>query len=120
MYNVNFYYDKNEKSDVLDWLIELSKKKSKDARINRNKILAYIKALQEYGVQVGEPICKHLTGDIWELRPLSNRILLFYHIKNQYVLLSQFIKKTNKTPKKEIERAINRMNDYIERNKEEK
>lgn len=120
MFKVNFYYDKNDKSDVLDWLIELSSKKSKDVRINRNKILAYIKILQEHGVSIGEPICKHLSGDIWELRPLSNRILLFYHNRDQYVLLSQFVKKTNKTPKQEIEKAENRMKDYIERHKEDK
>jgi|GEM_PF-2696192 len=24
--------------------------------------------------RVGEPVVKHIDGDIWELRPLSNRI----------------------------------------------
>ena len=113
MYNVSFYFDKNNKSEIIDLLEELKISKSKDARINRNKILAYIKLLKQYGVLIGEPICKHLDGELYELRPLDNRILFFYHEKDQYILLTHFVKKTNKTKKSEIERAKSKMSEYI-------
>ena len=120
MYKVNFYFDKNGNSEVLEWLKKLSLSNGKDAKINKNKVLTYIEALRKYGTKVGEKICKHIREDIWELRPLDNRIMLFYHKNDEYVLLSQFIKKTNKTPKLEIEKAIRLRNDYIERSKNEK
>jgi phage-related protein len=46
----------------------------KNARINFNKIVAYIDILEEKGTRVGEPVTKHLDGEIWELRPLNNRM----------------------------------------------
>ena len=113
--NIYSSIDLNNKSEVYDLLEDLKKKKSKDARINRNKILAYIRLLERHGVLIGEPICKHLEGEIYELRPLDNRILFFYHEDDQYILLTHFEKKTNKTPKREIERAKSKMDEYISR-----
>ncbi len=65
---------------------------------------------------MGEPVSKHLDGEIWELRPLDNRILYAYYKDNKFVLLHQFTKKTQKTPKREIEQAKRNLLDYIERN----
>ena len=47
MFKVNFYYDINDKSDVLDWLIELSSKKSKDAR-RINNMAKKIKTFDDF------------------------------------------------------------------------
>lgn len=90
-------------------------KKSKDARINLNKIIAYIDALSEMGTRIGEPVTKYLDNNIWELRPISNRILYAYWKNNKFVLLHHFIKKTQKTPKKELERAKRNLKSYLER-----
>lgn len=88
----------------------------KNAKINKNKIFAYIKALQEYGTRIGKPIVKHIEGNLWELRPLSNRIFFFYWKDNKFVLVHHFIKKSQKTPRKEIETAMRNVKDWIERN----
>ena len=64
---------------------------------------------------IGEPYIKHLDNDIWELRPLRDRILFAYWNNNKFILLSQFIKKTQKTPLREIEKAKRLLNDYRER-----
>lgn len=64
---------------------------------------------------VGEPYIKHLDEEIWELRPLRERILFAYYGKEQFVLLNYFIKKTKKTPKKEIEKAKKLLKEYKER-----
>lgn len=117
MYSVKFYRDSDGNEPVKEYLQQLRKKQDKDSRINLNKINDYIQALSEYGTRAGEPYMKHLDGGIWELRPLRNRILFFYWDGNSFVLLSHFIKKTQKTPKKEIEKAKRLMNDYIERSK---
>ena len=117
MYEVIFYHDKNGKSQVLDFLKDLVKQKGKDARINANKVNDYIQSLAMYGTYIGEPVCKHLDGEIWELRPLSNRILFAGVVDGKFVLLHQFPKKTQKTPKREIEQAKRELADYMERSR---
>ena len=102
---IYFYRDKKGREPVADYLTELAARKDKDSRINLNKIRDYVKALSLYGTRIGEPYVKHIEGDIWELRPLRNRIFFVAWIDGGYVLLHHFIKKTQKTPKREIEKA---------------
>ncbi len=49
MYTVEFYEDKNGVSEVHDYFMKLTKEAEtdKNARINRNKIFSYIRALEE-------------------------------------------------------------------------
>ena len=72
MYKVSFYL-KNGKSEIVEYLdkLKIKSEKSKDARIIRNKILSYIKALELYGTRVGEPVVKHIEDDIWELKTIK-------------------------------------------------
>lgn len=118
MYEVEFYYDRRGKSEIVDLLDELQLKAqtSKTDRINREKILAYIGALERYGTGIGEPYVKHIVDEVWELRPLRNRIFFFYWKDNKFVLLHHFIKKSQKTPQREIERAKSNLRDFLERN----
>jgi len=117
MYEVIFYHTRNGESEVKNYLDELQAKAetSKTDRINREKILAYIAALERYGTRIGRPAVGHIEGNLWELRPLRNRIFFFYWKDNKFVLLHHFIKKTQKTPPKEIERARLEMKDFLER-----
>lgn len=118
MYTVEFYEDVNGNSTVRDYIEQLVKNSptDKNAKINKNKIFAYIKALQEYGTRIGKPIVKHIEGNLWELRPLRNLIFFFYWKNNKFVLVHHFIKKSQKTPRKEIETAMRNVKDWIERN----
>lgn len=118
MYEINFYQDKNGKEPVKEYLLDLSKKKDKDSRIKLTKIRDYIQILRCNGTRAGVPFVKHIEGDIWELRPLSNRIFFFGWNGKTFILLHCFTKKTQKTPKKEIEQAKRNMADFIERSKE--
>lgn len=95
MYDVEFYYDKSGRSEIVDYLDSLQGN-SKNSRIRREKILAYIGALARYGTRIGMPYVKHIDADIWELRPLDNRIFFFYWRNNKFVLLHYFIKTTQK------------------------
>ena len=117
MYIVEFYEDKNGESEVRNYFMQLIEeaKTDKNARINKNKIFAYVKALEEYGTRIGKPIVKHIEGNLWELRPLSNQIFFFYWKDNKFVLVHHYIKKSKKTPKREIEQAMRNIKDWIER-----
>ena len=120
MYEVEFYEDANGVSELWDFLEELRVKSAtnKDARIQHKQITLYIQLLQDSGTRLPENITKHLVEDIWELRPGNNRVFYFCWRKNKFVLLHQFRKKSQKTPRREIERAKAGVNYWLTRNNE--
>ena len=115
MYKIYFYTDRSGHEPVYEYMAELAKNKDKDSRIKLDKINDYIELLSRYGTQAGEPYVKHLDGEIWELRPLRDRILFVGWVNCSYVLLHQFMKKTQKTPAREIEKAKRELADLKER-----
>ena len=116
MYEIYFYEDTNGNNPILDYIEKLSKRTDKDSRINYNKINDYIQALSEYGKTAKEPYIKHLDGDIWELRPLRTRIFFADWLDDGFMLLHYLqFKKTQKTPKSEIDRAKSNLKEMRER-----
>ena len=115
MYNVEFYETQDGKSQIWEFLEELRIKAatSKDARIQHKQASLYIELLQQNGTRLNENITKHLEDGIWELRPGNNRVFYFFFQDNTFVLLHQFRKKTQKTPKREIEKAKREREDYL-------
>lgn len=112
---IYFYRDKSGKEPVLEYLKELLSQNGKDSRIKASKIQDYINMLSEHDTKIGEPYIKHIEGEIWELRPLRDRIFFVAWVDNSFVLLHHFMKKTQKTPSKEIEKAKRELNDLKER-----
>lgn len=117
MFNIEFYSTADGVSELWDFLDDLQKRAvtNKDARIQHKQIIQYIQLLEDHGTRLGEPVTKHLEEDIWELRPGNNRVLFFYHKDNTYVLLHQFRKTTQKTPRREIRKAKAERDDWIAR-----
>ena len=115
MYNVEFYETQDGKSQIWEFLEELRIKAatSKDARIQHKQASLYIELLQQNGTRLNENITQHLEDGIWELRPGNNRVFYFFFQDNTFVLLHQFRKKTQKTPKREIEKAKRERDDYL-------
>ena len=116
MFEVAVYQRIDGYSSIIETLSTLSEKapNNKDARIQLAQIKYVVDLLKLNGLRLPNKVLKHLFGDIWELRPGKNRILFFYHKdKNTFVLLHIFTKKTQKTPKHEIEKSISEMNDYL-------
>jgi len=115
LHQIYFYRDRNGNQPVAEYLKELSAKHDKDSRIKLNKIRDYVKSLSIYGTQIGEPYIRHIDGDIWELRPIRDRIFFVAWVDGGYVLLHQFVKKTQKTPQREIDQAKRELADLKER-----
>ena len=115
MFNVEFYETQDGKSQIWEFLEDLRIKAatSKDARIQHKQASLYIELLQQNGTHLNENITKHLEDGIWELRPSNNRVFYFFFQDNTFVLLHQFRKKTQKTPKREIEKAKRERDDYL-------
>ncbi len=116
MHEIIFYKNTKGRQPVLEYMQELSENTGKDSRIKLNKVNDYIQALSVYGTEeLSENYVKHLDGDIWELRPLRDRILFAGVVDGKYVLLHQFMKKTKKTSAREIKKAKNELKDFKER-----
>ena len=83
------------------------------------KLTGLIEILSEYGPQLREPYSKSLGNGIFELRgKVGNnitRVLYFFYYNGIIVLTNGFVKKSMKTPSKEIMKAKKYRNDFIER-----
>ena len=114
MYEIEFFEDANGYSEIVAYIKDLERRSrsSKEGRVNYNKIIAYLDLLQEYGVMIGDPVTKHIEGSIWALRPLRNRFLYAYFEEGTFVILHHFIKKTQQTPRRELERAKRNLEIY--------
>ena len=117
MFKIRFYKDRHGNDLLAVYLAELAEKSktSKNERVKFNKIIQYMELLKKHGTKLGEPYVKHIDDDIWELRPISDRILFFYWRDGYFIMLHHFAKKTNKTPQREIEQAKRKQKDFLER-----
>ena len=115
MYEIFFYKDRNGVEPVLQYLQELQSKTDKDSHIKAAKRNDYIEMLSREGTRAGLPYLKHIEDDIWELRPLKDRIFFVAWYQGSYVLLHHFCKETQKTPTREIEKARREYADLKER-----
>ena len=76
------------------------------------RLIGYDIATAEFAWPVGMPLCRSLGTGLWEIRSnISNgRIarVIFVVVDEQMVLLHGFVKKTRKTPKADLDLALNR------------
>ena len=83
------------------------------------RIISIVDLLVEHGPQnVREPYVKHLQGKLYEIRAKGKdgiaRVFYFTMTGQRIVLLHGFIKKTQKTPKRELAVAVIRMKEILE------
>ena len=108
-WKIKYYAHKNERSPVYEFIEKLPEK-------TQSKLINTFDLLQEYGIKVREPHAKKVIGTpLWELRILGeDNIRIFYiaMVELTFFLLHGFKKKKQKTPKKEILIALNRLKEY--------
>lgn len=112
-YKVIFYYKFiSQRAPVLDYLTGLMKKE-------RAKIGAHINLLALNNGKLLPPYAKHIDKELWELRIacVGNQHRIFYCLTShqEILLLSAFLKKTQKTPRSEIAKAHHYYQDYMQR-----
>ena len=111
-WKIIYYETASKKSPVFDFIQNL------DVRI-QNKISDVLDLLEDIGISLGLPHSKKVTGTpLWELRILgSENIRIFYVavVNRNFLLLHAFQKKKQKTDKKEIKAASDRLADYKSR-----
>lgn len=112
-YKIEYYRKLNREEPVKKYINDLSGK-------IQAKIFSYLELLKENKGQLKYPYTGHIIEKIWELRidfaKSYHRIFYFIFINKRIILLHAFFKKTNKTPQREIEKAINNYKDFIKNN----
>ena len=106
-----FYLTEAGKSPVENFI------RSLDPRTRRK--FYYVKNLLEtFGHRLPYPHAKYIGDEIFELRFESMegavRVLYFFFDGSKAVLTNGFVKKSNKTPKKEKQTAIERRKIYLQ------
>jgi len=75
------------------------------------KVLRTVDLLERFGSRLGLPHSKRISARLYELRIRgAQEVKIFYTFhKSQIFLLRGFIKKSEKTPKKEIQAALQKL-----------
>ena len=111
MYRLEFYTASDGESPVDEFLDEMNE-------THRAKALKWLAYLEKEGPTLPRPYADVLEGKIRELRVTiahhGYRFLYFIHAKN-IVVTHAFLKKTDRVPQNEIERAKRYLNDWIQR-----
>lgn len=107
------FYNKDDGTEpAKEFILSLDKKM-------RAKMLRTIEMLQNNGYELREPYSKSVNEGILELRAKGgsdiSRVMYFFVVGKKAILTNGFIKKTQKTPKEEIESAKIYRTDYLSR-----
>ncbi len=112
MTKIIYYTTNKENNPVDEFLNSLSERQQR-------KILRILSNIKTYGLNSAIPHIKKLAGTtLWEIRVLGNdniRVLYASFLSESVILLHGFIKKTQQTPKREIETASNRLSEWLNR-----
>lgn len=85
------------------------------------KILHIFELIQEHGAQLGEPYTKPLNDGLFEVRAKSNegtgRSIYCYQKGQKIIILHSFVKKDQKTPKRDLKIAHKRKKEIDNENK---
>lgn len=83
----------------------------------KSKYFRTLDLIEDQGPQLGEPFTKALGHGLFEIRVKAQegigRAFFCYQVKAEIIILHAFIKKTQKTPKKELELAVKRLREIL-------
>ena len=109
-YIINFFKKQDGSCPVEEFLDSLDNKM-------RAKILLAIALLETNGPQLREPYSKPVGDGLFEIRAKQGnnitRTLYFFYDGKQIILTNGFVKKTQKTPSAEIQRAKKYRAEYL-------
>lgn len=109
------YYTDNKSQNIISHFIDSLPIKT------QAKILRIFQILEKYGLGPAIPHLKKVNGtEPWEIRILGKDNVRFLYVaaqRSRIIILHGFIKKTRKTPRKEIKLATSRYSEWLSKGK---
>lgn len=113
---LEFYETDNGAKPVEEFLDSLDNKMAA-------KLIGLMEVLEEKGTELRLPYSEHLEDGIFELRCKQGsditRVLYFFYVGKKIIATNGFVKKTQKTPSKELKLAKKRRTDWLKRHEKE-
>ena len=107
-HRVEWYFDESGESQAYDYFLQASD-------TQKRKFLMLVKKMGDTGVIFNKEKFRNEGNGIFTFKPQPDRYLCFFYTGKKIIVTNAFTKRTDKLPEREKERALNRMNDYIER-----
>ena len=110
MWEIGYYQTEKGRFPVAEFIDSLDAK-------SKAKIARTLDLLEQFGIELGMPYAKYLEEQLWELRTQYGRnryrIIYFLASGQTFVLLHGLIKKSGPIPRRDIELAKTRRDDYL-------
>lgn len=115
-FKIEFYETEDGKEPVKEFLDSLDDKMAA-------KLIGLMEVLEEKGTELRKPYSEHLEDGIFELRCKQGsnitRELYFFYVGKKIIATNGFVKKTQKTPPREIKLAKERRAEWLKRHDKE-
>ena len=112
-WKIIYFETKRGECPVYDFIQSLSP-------VAQSKISNTFDLLTQFGIKLGLPHVKKLSGtNLWELKILGGDSLRIFYVTStgrQFVLIHGYLKKSQKTNKKELKIALSRLKELSSRN----
>jgi len=108
VFQLEWFIDSNGESEARDYFEKLSEKQ-------QLKFLFLVKRIGDFGKISNKEQFRNEGDKIYAFKPQPDRFLCFFFTGQKIIVTNGFLKKQQKLPKQEKEKALNYMNDYLKR-----
>ena len=110
-FQIEFYYDEKGKSQPIDYIA--NRFQNADAK----KLLYLLQTMGDHGQIRNKEKFRHEGDGIYAFKPQPHRFLCFFFEGSKIIITNAFMKKQQKLPDNEKEKAVRCRKDYINRNR---
>jgi len=105
---IEWYFDSDDQSQALSYFNDLNQDQ-------QNRLLFLFKRMGDFGKISDITKFRSEGDDIYAFKPKPDRFLCFFQKGRKIIVTNAFVKKQDKLPRKEKDKAIQKMHDYLER-----
>jgi phage-related protein len=111
-FRLEWYIDSNGQSEAKEYFEQLPEKQ-------QLKFLFLVKRIGDFGKISNKQQFRNEGDKIYAFKPQPDRFLCFFFTDKKIIVTNGFLKKQQKLPKQEKDKALKYMNDYLKRTQEE-
>jgi phage-related protein len=110
-FQLEWYIDSNGESEAQEYFEALPEKQ-------QLRFLYLVKRIGDFGRITNKELFRNEGNQIYAFKPQPDRFLCFFFTGQKIIVTNAFLKKQQKLPRQEKEKALKYMKDYIKRNEQ--